>query len=227
MKVYIVWLFIPIFFASIFTTVSAENNAPWVGNDFKGFVCSGGGQGYGPYDYRTATHFQRNIVESAHFTPDMEFLRGGKAGSISPLLEIPGNLDYTLRAIPNHHRALLTAIRFQLKANKNIIKEKLKTPVECYFQRAINFSPNDPRIYFLYGYYLHKVGRLNGSQEMFEKSLEISPNSIKTQYAYGLLLVDMKKYDKALEYAKKIYKQGNFHPGLRNKLIMHGVWNDE
>jgi len=90
----------------------AAKEAPWVGLDLNGINCTGRGQGYGPFDYRTATEFQRHIVEVRHFTPDMELLKGGKAGGISPILEIPSNLDYTLSALPNHHRALLTAIRF-------------------------------------------------------------------------------------------------------------------
>jgi len=210
--------------ACIISNELVAKQAPWVGTDLNGNNCTGNGQGYGPFDYRTTSDFHKHIVEMRHFTPDMEFLKGGKAGGISPILEIPGNLDYTLRALPNHHRALLTAIRFQLKVYNNIIKERLKTPVECYMLRALNFSPNDSVVFFLYGYYLHKVGHLDKAQEMFENSLEISPNSIKVQYAYALLLIDLKQYDKALYYAKKVYKQGNFHPGLRKKLEKLGVW---
>jgi len=212
---------------SITSTSLAANSAPWLGYDFNGVVCQGGGQGFGPYDYRTATTYQRHIVESFHFYPDIEFLKGGKAGEISPSFNIPVNLDYTLRALPNHHRALLTIIRFQLKANNKVIKEHLITPVECYFQRALNFSKDDPVVYFLYGYYLHKVGRLNKAKEMFEKSLNISPNSVKTQYAYGLLLIDLKQYDEALEFAKKVYEQGDFHPGLRIRLKKLGIWKED
>ena len=38
--------------------------------------------GYGPFDYRTATPFERNIVEGAHFTPDVANLKAGASGSI-------------------------------------------------------------------------------------------------------------------------------------------------
>src|SRR5437868_1067555 len=62
---------------------------------------------YGPFDYRTATAYQKQLVEiiGAHFTSSVESLQHGNTAPIG------GELDYTLRAFPNHRRALLAMIR--------------------------------------------------------------------------------------------------------------------
>src|SRR5678816_4417104 len=58
---------------------------------------------YGPFDYRTdRTGTTLSIVEDNHFTPAVEQLISGITSSVG------GEIDYTLRAFPNHHRALLS-----------------------------------------------------------------------------------------------------------------------
>ena len=60
--------------------------------------------GYGPYDYTNPIHFREKlpIVEGAHFDAGVESLRGHLKKNAGTL---DGDLDYTLRAFPNHHRA--------------------------------------------------------------------------------------------------------------------------
>ena len=60
---------------------------------------------YGPYDYRTDRGNRLYLVESAHFTPVVESLISGLSGPLG------AELDYTLRAFPNHHRALISDAR--------------------------------------------------------------------------------------------------------------------
>lgn len=55
---------------------------------------------FGPFDDRTARGYNLDVVGSYHFTPPVEALIRGASGTIG------GDLDYTLRAFPNHHRAL-------------------------------------------------------------------------------------------------------------------------
>ncbi|MCK9606072.1 MAG: tetratricopeptide repeat protein [Methylomonas sp.] len=210
-------------------TVFAKKSAPWVGNDLKGYSCAGRGQGFGPYDYTNdadknntiggGTDTALTIVEVAHFTPAIENLVKPRFDSFL------ADFDYTLRAWPNHHKALLSLVRFTLDVNKKIRKpEKIYTPVECYFQRAIHFSPNDAATYSLYAYYLRKIGEHEQAQKLYEKALEIHPGSSKIEYTYSLFLIELKQYEKALEYAQKAYQHGNPPPGLKNKLIKLNVW---
>ncbi len=203
--------------------------APWVGNDLKDHPCVGGDQGFGPYDYTNTNHKSikiggggdtaLTIVERWHFPPNSEHLIKPVAGSFA------GDLDYTLRAWPNHHRALLTLTRYQIMMNKGVMKrEELKSPVECYFQRAIHFSPKDAGTYSLYANYLSKIGKTEMAKTWFEKALEVTPESAKIEYAYSLFLIDQKQYDLALEFAQKAYQHGKPPMGLQNKLKKLGVW---
>src|SRR5262245_4457642 len=63
-------------------------------------VCGDLRGGYGPFDYRTATLEQKTIVESAHFTTGVESLTRAASGTFG------ADIAYTLRAFPNHPRAL-------------------------------------------------------------------------------------------------------------------------
>jgi tetratricopeptide (TPR) repeat protein len=212
-----------VLFFLIFTVnnVFAQDGAPWVGADLEGLACSGRMQGFGPFDYtkqKLYTLHDLQIVEGAHFTPEVENLIHGKSGYLGD------DLDYTLRAWPNHHRALLSISRYQFKINSKLAKGKLNTPVECYFLRAVNFSPKDSVTMSLYGYFLRKTGHLKEAVPAYEEALKFSPNTSKIEYAYSLLLIDLKQYDSALVQAKKAYQHGKPPKGLKNRLIKLGVW---
>ena len=85
----------------------------WVGTDLAGAPCSGSRQGYGPYDYtdprtrKGGKDAPLSLVERYHFTPDVENLVGGNT-SLGP----EGDLNYTITAFPNHHRALKSGIEW-------------------------------------------------------------------------------------------------------------------
>ncbi len=203
--------------------------APWVGTDFKGLPCIKRPQSYGPYDYtnekdRTSKQgggrdTALSLVEGAHFYPDIENLVKSRYGSFL------ADFDYTLRAWPNHHRALFSLARFQIEVNKKIRKPETEfSQTECYFQRAINFNPNDAVPYSLYAYLLSKLGKPDEANKYYEAALKVAPNSSKIAYAYSLFLIDTKQYDKALEYAQKAYQNGKPPMGLQNKLKKLGVW---
>ena len=68
--------------------------------------CGELGNSFGPFDYRTVPEQPKRLVEGAHFTPVVESLIRGNTAS-GP----GGDIDYTLRAMPNHHRALLATVR--------------------------------------------------------------------------------------------------------------------
>lgn len=208
---------------------SFARSAPWVGVDFKGLACMGSdtNQWYGPYDYTKPDQKLRlRIVNEHHFTPNVENHIKGQESSVT------GDLNYTLMAGPNHHPALLSLVRFQIKLDKKLLDfrdDKIKkpsTPVECYFQRAINFSPDDAVTYSLFGYFLKTINRLEEAKKYYEKALELSPENSKIAYSFSLLLIDLKQYEKAVSYAKIAYKKGKPPAGLRDKLDKLGVWKE-
>lgn len=210
-------------FASIiFPCELMAASAPWVGADLKGAPCKGGSQGYGPYNYVTQRQYV-GIVEDFHFGPQVEQLIRPMQGSFA------GDFDYTLRAIPNHHRALLSVIKYQIQLNTKIKKgQRPLSAVECYLQRAINFSKDDAQVYVLYAYYLNKIGYKNYVHitKLYEHALKLKPDSPKIMYSFGLFLIDAKNYNQALEIAKILYKNHKVPNGLKNELIRLKIWQE-
>ena len=87
---------------------------------------------YGPYDYRSSRD-KLAIVEAAHFTPDVEALRSGSTGQLG------GDIDYTLRASPNHPRALIAMANLGRRMNSEQ-PPGAKYTLACYFDRAVRFA---------------------------------------------------------------------------------------
>jgi len=178
---------------------------------------------FGPFDYRKGhTEFAANLhlVESAHFTSDVE---KGIKGSSSYL---GGDLDYTLRAFPNHHRALVTMAQVGLR-DKTLQVNQAKYPVECYFNRAIRFAPDDGIVHGAYANYLFALGKTDQALDEFKQAVALEPENATINYNLGLALLKVKDYDNALIYAKKAYALGFPLPGLKNKLVEAGKWDDK
>lgn len=174
---------------------------------------------YGPYDYRTERDRHLKIVEQYHFTPNVESLIRGNSGSLG------GELSYTLRASPNHHRALMAMIR---------LGEKLKSPqplgsgytVECWFERALRFRPDDSTVRLIYATFLMKDGRESDAVKQLDVATAAATDNAFTQYNAGMIYFDMRNYDKALVQAHKAYGLGFEQPALRDQLQSVGKWKD-
>lgn len=189
------------------------------GLDLSGKPCTGGAQGFGPYDYTNPAHRggKLSIVESRHFTPTVERLQGGKS---SLLLN---DLDYTLRAFPNHHRALFALIRFFTEPGHTMAGAgKLGSQPECYLQRALRFKPDDGKVSLLYGLYLHKLGKLAEAEPYYRSAVKLMPRSAEAHYNLGLLLTDMERYKEAVPEAHLAYRLGYPLSGLRRRLAAAG-----
>jgi len=192
-----------------------KNSAPWVGTDLSGAPCHGNGQGYGPFDYTNPIDREKKlpIVTKFHFTPEVERLIRGESGSVG------GDLDYTLRAFPNHHRALYSIIKYKMKMAK--IGKALSTPPECYLQRAINYkNNNDPVTEMLYGLYLQNMKHYKDALTHYRMSIKLNPKASETHYNLGLLYYDMKKYKEARTQSDISKKLGYPLHGL-SKMLNH------
>lgn len=174
---------------------------------------------YGPFDYRRRGELTTNInlVESAHFTPDVEKLIAGNSGTIG------GDLDYTLRAFPNHARALSSMARFALQSKSTKVGG-LKWTFECYFDRAIRFQPDDPAPRTIYGAYLLRKGRTNEALEQLSEAVALAPDDPTANYNLGLGYFEKKDYEQAKLYAKKAYALGFPLQGLKTKLTNVKKW---
>jgi tetratricopeptide (TPR) repeat protein len=175
---------------------------------------------FGPFDYHASPPERRNLVERAHFTPDVERLRRGQTTAV-----IGADIHYTLMVFPNHPRALL--------AMSNLAqKEKLAKPagsgftVDCWFDRAVRFREEDATVRMLFGIYLLKTNRPELAVAQLEKASEFESENANLAYNLGLAYFDLHDYQKSLAFAHQAYEQGFPLPGLRNKLKRVGKWID-
>lgn len=201
----------------------AEGEAPWVGENFSGAPCRGKPSGFGPYDYLQRNQLAKKLrlVEGAHFDSRVEALTGGAKGKGSNPLP---DLDYTLRAFPNHHRALNTAIRHDLTKAEPTYNTSF-SPAECYLQRAVNFSPKDATAHMLYAILLHRTNNYTSALEEYETAKKLEPHNTQIIYNMSLLLVDLKRYEEARSNAVDIYARGFPLQGLKNQLKDAGYWD--
>ena len=178
--------------------------------------CGELGNSYGPFDYRTSRD-KLAIVEGAHFTQDVEALRSGNTGQIG------GDIDYTLRASPNHPRALIAMVNLGRKLNSNQ-PPGAKYSIPCYFDRAIRFADDDPVVRLVYGTYLSRVGKQKEAVDQLEVALKLDPDNANIHYNLGLIYLDLKDFPKARENAQRAYELGFALPGLRKRLEAEGQW---
>jgi tetratricopeptide (TPR) repeat protein len=174
---------------------------------------------YGPFDYRTDRGSKLHIVEAYHFTPEVEALIKADTGYIG------ADLDYTLRAYPNHHRALVSAMRFGEKT-KSPMPPNMKYSVECYFERALRFRPDDTVARMLYATFLQKNRRIEESNVQLERASNDAKENGFTHYNIGLIYFDGKNFDKALTEAQRAITLGFPRQELKDRLIAIGKWRE-
>jgi tetratricopeptide (TPR) repeat protein len=181
--------------------------------------CGSLANAYGPYDYRKDTS-KIAVVEQYHFSVEVEtLLKGMTSGSAG------GDMDYTLRAVPNHHRALMAAIRLADKENTPQPKG-MRYPLECWLERAVRFAPDDTVSRLIYASYFIKKKRPVDANAQLERAESIAQDNPFSHYNIGLLYLDLKNYDKALIQAHKALALGLPKKELADALRRVGKWRD-
>lgn len=192
-------------------------------------ACGGLANAFGPFDYRP-DHFKLppgdqypyayklNLVEIAHFTPKVEALLSGQS------THTPGpDIDYTLRAFPNHHRALASLIRLS-ERSKEPAPAGLPRSIECYFDRAARFVPEDVIVRLLYANFLFKAGQAPAARRQVDQAVRLAGDSPFTNYNIGLVCLEAKEYDLALRQAHRALALGFTRLELKEKLVAAGRW---
>jgi hypothetical protein len=176
---------------------------------------------YGPFDYRTITSEVRHRVEDYHFTTDVETLRHGASSAVG------GDIDYTLRVFPNSPRALLAMSRLSSKL-KSERPQGAKYATECYFERAMRFTPDDPMPHLIYASYLKDRQRKNEVMQQLDQATQLrgEPTGFDLDYNLGLLYYDVGAYDKSVVAARRAYALGAPLPALMKKLKAAGKWTE-
>ncbi len=174
--------------------------------------------GHGPYDYRVDKD-KLPVVELHHVDAGVETFTRQKTGAFG------GDIDYTLRAFPNHHRALMAMVNLGVKEKTNHARGARYT-VDCYLLRAEAYRPDDSMVRVIYGLYYLKHGRPGDAVKKLEEARSIAGDDANVHYNLGLAYTDLKEYDKALKSAHVAYSKGFPLPGLRDRLRRAGVWRD-
>lgn len=170
------------------------------------------------FDYRTDQK-QYKVVEEFHFTPEIEALIRGKSGTLGQ------ELNYTLTHIPNHHRALITLTRYGDKM-KSPHPADLRYPVECYFERALRFKPDDNVARLIYANYLATGQRIPEATYQLELATATADDNAFTHYNIGLIYLGIKSYNRALAQAHKAAALGFGRTALREQLQAAGQWKE-
>ncbi|MFD2167332.1 hypothetical protein ACFSJY_13850 [Thalassotalea euphylliae] len=186
---------------------------------------------FGPFDYYDPANHQSTgaqsqgkirIVTKRHLTKSMLRLKRGSTGSIAD------DLDYTLRAIPNHPKGLDLASRFELERKNSATfakrHKKLFLSADCYFERAMRFQPEEGETAMIYGIHKHRFKQYDQAVVAYKKAERLGLDNIQLSYNLALSYVAMQNYEAALPIAKQVYAEGFPLDGLKNKLISAGVW---
>ncbi len=186
--------------------------------------------GYGPYDYRERHGKRRQnlgVVQKYHFTAKQQrdILRG----------RIDHNnwneLDYVLRAFPNHAPALYLLGLYEQKIAQEhkeyyetLKRREFYAPTACYFQRAMRFAPDDPNVWNTLGRLHTQAGRHDEAIKAFAQVVKMAPKSAAAHYNLGLALFAAGKYEEAADSAKKAYAFGYPRKDLAQRLASKGHW---
>lgn len=177
---------------------------------------------YGPWDYRTTTPRGRAIVENVHFTPGIETMT--KPGT-TMLQDMAGDVAYTLGVYPNHHRALLTMARLSQRW-KSDPPPGTKRTVECWFDRAVRYRPDDTVARALYAQFLHQSNRRNDAVTQLDIAVVHAADNGFSHYNLGLIYLEVGQPEKALQQAHRALALGMTRPDLQLALQKAGRWTE-
>lgn len=98
---------------------------------------------------------------------------------------------------------------------------------ESYLKQAMEANPADPRPYLAYASLYRDTKRLAAARDILEQGLEATNNiPIDLHYTLGLICLELKDNDCALEHARTAYAGGYPLPGLMHRLKRADVWTD-
>lgn len=175
---------------------------------------------FGPFDYRDSLPEQKGLVESAHFTPAVEALIRGVTA------RLPGpDIDYTLRAFPNHHRALLATIRLGQR-EKQVQPGGMRYSVECWLDRAVRWRPDDPIVRMIYASWLGPNGKRDAALRQLAEAERLAGDNPFTHYNVGLSYLELGEHERALAKAHQAMAMGIARTELADALRAAGRWRD-
>ncbi len=195
--------------------VQAQTGLEQCGDPFKSWV--------GPGDYRRAPKdgLLKN-VETNHFSPKVEQLISGVTTTRSGMGK---DVAYVLGVFPNHHRALLTMMRMA-EQDGNDQPREAGLPLECWFDRAVRYTPDDTVVRLMYALWLRKKGRTEESLFHTRKAEEDAKDNPFTHYNVGISYFELNQFELAATAAKRARDLGFPQQGLINRLKSVNQWTE-
>jgi hypothetical protein len=196
------------------TAARAQTGPQACGNPFQNH--------HGPFDYRTASVAARKLVEDFHFTVGIESMTRPKNTTFRNMAQ---DVQYTLNVFPNHHRALITMERLADRWKVDPAPGA-PFPVECYFDRAIRFRPDDTVARALYAQFLARRGRIDQAALQLEQAVEHAQENPLSHYNIGLVFLEIGRHEQALIQAHRAMAMGYPRTELADKLKSAGRWRE-
>lgn len=194
--------------------IAAAGVVPIAGSA-QGHPCGPLTSSYGPFDYRTSKE-KLEVVHRVHFNDGVESLIKGMTGSLE------GDLTYVLHVSPNHHRALISLMRLAERPTFRPERMRWKS-VDCYFDRAVRFAPDDSTVRMIFAMHLSRTQRIESAVSQLKHAEEIAQHGL-TYFNIGLLYFELGLYEEALRLAHRAMASGLARSELRDKLQAAGKW---
>jgi hypothetical protein len=177
---------------------------------------------FGPFDFRTAPAATRKLVEDFHFTVGIESMT---RPATTMFHEMARDVEYTLRVFPNHHRALITMGRLADRF-KSDPPPGIDLSVECWFERALRFRPDDTVARSLYAQFLHRQGRKDEAITQLNFAATQAGDSALSLHNIGLVFLELGEVDNALAQAHRAAALGLVNSRLEAALRARNRWVD-
>jgi tetratricopeptide (TPR) repeat protein len=177
---------------------------------------------FGPFDFRKADDATKALVEKFHFTPGIEALTRPQNTTYN---EMAGDVSYTLHVFPNHPRALLTMTRLG-ERHKSPQPPGASFTVDCYYQRAVMFRPDDTVVRGLYATYLARNGRKPEALQQLAVARRLAADNPISNYSIGAVYFELGEFDLAVQQAHKAAALGFPSKGLENALKNAKQWRE-
>lgn len=172
----------------------------------------------GPYDYRTESPSVK-FIEGNHFRPEVEALIRGVSGPVG------ADIDFVLRYIPNHHRALLAMTRLAERRQWQQPQGATYT-VDCYYDRALRFRHDDVIARLLFTAYLIKRDRRDEALAQLARATVDAGDNGFTHFNIGLQYLDLRMFDNAADAARRALALGFTRQELVDRLRAAGQWRE-
>jgi tetratricopeptide (TPR) repeat protein len=164
----------------------------------------------------------RKLVEDFHFTLGVETLTRPKNTTFRNMGQ---DVQYVLNVFPNHHRALITMEKLVERWKVDPAPGAPFT-VECYFDRAIRFRPDDTVARALYAQFLGRRGRSEQAAIQLEQAVKHAKDNALSHYNIGLVFFEIGRHEQALAQAHRALAMGYPRTELADKLKDAGKWRD-